>query len=60
MLIGALAAGVAFAIAKLIEAGKVRVFISKVYPLEKAAEAHAEVETKHVRGKIALEIRKEN
>lgn len=47
-------------IAKLIEAGKVRVFISKVYPLEKAAEAHSELETKHVRGKIALEIRKEN
>jgi len=47
-------------IAKLIEAGKVRVSISKVYPLEKAAEAHSELETKHVRGKIALEIRKEN
>lgn len=47
-------------IAKLIEAGKVRVVISKVYPLEKAAEAHAELETKHVRGKIVLEIRKEN
>lgn len=47
-------------IAKLIETGKVRVVISKVYPLEKAAEAHSELETKHVRGKIALEIRKEN
>lgn len=47
-------------IAKLIESGKVRVVISKVYPLEKAAEAHVELETKHVRGKIALEIRKEN
>jgi len=47
-------------IAKLIEAGKVSVFISKVYPMEKAAEAHSELETKHVRGKIALEIRKEN
>lgn len=47
-------------IAKLIEAGKVRVSISRVYPLEKAAEAHSELETKHVRGKIALEIRKEN
>ena len=47
-------------IAKLIEEGKVRVFISKIYPMEKAAEAHSEVETKHVRGKIALEIRKEN
>ncbi len=47
-------------IAKLIEAGKVSVIISKVYPLEKAAEAHAELETKHVRGKIVLEIRKED
>jgi len=46
-------------IAKLIEEGKVKVVISKVYPMEKAAEAHAELETKHVRGKIALEIRKE-
>jgi len=47
-------------IAKLIEEGKVSVVISKVYPLEKAAEAHAELETKHVRGKIVLEIKKEN
>ncbi|HWZ04264.1 MAG TPA: NADP-dependent oxidoreductase [Mucilaginibacter sp.] len=47
-------------IAKLIEAGKVFVVISKVYPLEKAAEAHIEQETKHVRGKIVLEIRKEH
>jgi len=47
-------------IAKLIEEGKVKIFISKVYPMEKVAEAHAELETKHVRGKIVLEIRKEN
>lgn len=47
-------------IAKLIEEGKVKVVISKVYSLEKVAEAHLEVETKHVRGKIALEIRKQN
>jgi NADPH:quinone reductase-like Zn-dependent oxidoreductase len=46
-------------IAKLIEEGKVKVVISKVYPLEKAAEALTELETKHTRGKIALEIRKE-
>lgn len=45
-------------IAKLIEAGKVKVVISKVYPLEKVAEAHLESETKHVRGKIVLEIKK--
>jgi len=47
-------------IAKLIEMGKVRIFISKVYPMEKAAEAHVEMESRHVRGKIVLEIRKEN
>ncbi|WP_158991843.1 NADP-dependent oxidoreductase [Mucilaginibacter sp. L196] len=47
-------------IAKLIEAGKVSVVISKIYPMEKVAEAHSELETKHVRGKIVLEIRKEN
>jgi NADPH:quinone reductase-like Zn-dependent oxidoreductase len=47
-------------IAKLIEEGKVKVVISKVYPMEKVAEAHSDLETKHVRGKIVLEIRKEN
>lgn len=47
-------------IAKLIEIGKVTVVISNIYPMEKAAEAHAELETKHVRGKLVLEIRKEN
>jgi NADPH:quinone reductase-like Zn-dependent oxidoreductase len=45
-------------IAKLIEAGKVRVFISKVYPMEKVAEAHADIEAKNGPGKIVLEIRK--
>lgn len=47
-------------IAKLIEDGKVKVVISKVYPLKEAAEAHTAIETKHVRGKIVLEIRKEH
>jgi len=47
-------------IAKLIEQGKVGIVISKVYPMEKAAEAHAELETRHVRGKIVLEIKKED
>lgn len=46
-------------IATLVEEGEVRIFVSRVFPMEKAAEAHAELETKHVRGKIALEIRKE-
>ncbi len=47
-------------IATLMEAGKVKAVISKVYPMEKVAEAHIELETKHVRGKLVLEIRKEN
>jgi len=44
---------------KLIEEGKVKAVISKVYPLEQVAQAHRESETKHVRGKIVLEVRKE-
>ncbi len=46
-------------IAQLIDAGKVNVFISKVYPLEQVAEAHRESETWHVRGKLILEVIKE-
>lgn len=47
-------------VAKLIDSGKVRPVISKIYPWEQAADAHRNSETKHVRGKIVLEIRKEN
>jgi NADPH:quinone reductase-like Zn-dependent oxidoreductase len=43
-------------ITKLIEAGSVKVFISKVYPLKEVAAAHRESETWHVRGKLVLEI----
>ncbi len=46
--------------AQLIDEGKVKVFVSKVYPLEQVAEAHRESETWHVRGKLVLEIRKED
>jgi NADPH:quinone reductase-like Zn-dependent oxidoreductase len=46
-------------VAKLIDAGKVKAIVSKVYPWEQAAKAHRDSETKHVRGKIVLEIRKE-
>lgn len=46
-------------VAKLIDAGKVKPIISKVYSWEQAAEAHRDVETRHVRGKVVLEIRKE-
>ena len=45
---------------QLIEEGKVKAVVSKIYPLQEVAEAHRESETKHVRGKIVLEIRKEN
>lgn len=46
-------------IAQLIDDGRVKVLISKVYPLEQVAEAHRESETWHVRGKLVLEIKKE-
>lgn len=42
--------------AQLIDEGKVKVSLSKVYPLEQVAEAHRESETWHVRGKLVLEI----
>lgn len=47
-------------VTQLINEGKVKAIVSKVYPLQQVAEAHRESETKHVRGKIVLEIRKEN
>lgn len=47
-------------IANLIDEGKVKVIISKVYPFEQVAQAHKESETWHVRGKLVLEIRKED
>lgn len=47
-------------LAKLVDDGKVKAIVNKVYPLERIAEAHLQSETKHVRGKIVLEIRKED
>ena len=44
-------------IARLIDEGNVQVVVSKVYPLERVAEAHWESEAGHVRGKLILEIR---
>ena len=44
--------------AKLIDEGKVKVHISKVYALEQVGEAHKESETFHTRGKLVLEIQK--
>ncbi len=45
--------------ASLIDEGKLQVVVSRVYPLEQAAEAHMENEAGHVRGKLVLEIRKD-
>ncbi|MGB3800643.1 MAG: NADP-dependent oxidoreductase [Lewinella sp.] len=46
-------------IAELVDAGQVKVSISKTYPLEQAAAAQREVETGHVRGKLVLDINHE-
>ncbi|GAB3716852.1 NADP-dependent oxidoreductase [Spirosoma flavus] len=46
-------------IAALIDAGKVKVLVSKVYPLAQAAQAQNEVATFHVCGKIVLEVQTE-
>ncbi|MDJ1469292.1 NADP-dependent oxidoreductase [Xanthocytophaga flava] len=46
-------------ITKLVDEGKVKAVVSKVFPLDQVAEAHRESETKHVRGKIILEVKKE-
>jgi NADPH:quinone reductase len=45
------------ALARAVEAAKLRVPIAAVYPLERAAEAHARVERGHVLGRIVLRIR---
>ncbi len=45
-------------IAKLIDEGKVKIFVSKIYQLEQVAEAHKESAAWHVRGKLVLEVRK--
>jgi NADPH:quinone reductase-like Zn-dependent oxidoreductase len=43
----------------LVEAGKVRPIIEKVYPLEQVADAHRKSETGHVRGKLVIKIAEE-
>ncbi|WP_241961103.1 NADP-dependent oxidoreductase [Homoserinimonas hongtaonis] len=40
----------------LIEAGKLRVHIDAVFPLDRVAEAHALLEQGHTRGKISLDL----
>src|SRR5919108_288948 len=36
--------------------GKLRVIVDRVYPLDQVAQAHAQVEAGHVRGKVVLAI----
>ncbi len=43
-------------ITQLIDAGKVKVLVSQVFPLAQVAEAHRESQTWRVRGKLVLEI----
>jgi NADPH:quinone reductase-like Zn-dependent oxidoreductase len=43
-------------IGRLIDEGKVRVTVSKVYPLEEAVEAQRALEKEHARGKIVLKV----
>ncbi|MBI2312545.1 MAG: zinc-dependent alcohol dehydrogenase family protein [Betaproteobacteria bacterium] len=42
--------------AKLIEQGKLKVRVSDVFPLERAAEAHRAIEEGHTTGKVVLNI----
>jgi NADPH:quinone reductase-like Zn-dependent oxidoreductase len=43
-------------IARLLEAGNVRVHVDEIFPLDRLAEAHAAIEDGHTRGKIAVKI----
>ena len=43
-------------ISALIEAGKVRPVVEKVFPLEQIADAHRLSEAGHVRGKLAVRV----
>ncbi|MBO0791964.1 MAG: NADP-dependent oxidoreductase [Ktedonobacteraceae bacterium] len=43
-------------IGKLIDAGNLRVFVEKVFPLSEARKAHEFVESHHLRGKMVLNI----
>lgn len=46
-------------IARLIDAGQVKVLVSQVFPLAQVADAHRASETRRVRGKLVLEIQQD-
>jgi len=50
------AAGRLKVIADMVEAGRLRLELEKILPLERAAEAHERVEGRHTRGKIVLAV----
>ncbi len=39
-----------------VDAGQLEPVIHEIYPLERIAEAHAQQETKHTRGKLVIQI----
>jgi NADPH:quinone reductase-like Zn-dependent oxidoreductase len=41
---------------RLIDAGRIQVTVSEVIPLKDVARAHAQVETRHTRGKVVLRV----
>ncbi len=43
-------------IARLLEAGNVRVHVDEIFPFDRIAEAHAAIEGGHTRGKIAVKV----
>ena len=43
-------------IARLLDSGAVQVYIDRVFDLRDAADAHAELEKGHTRGKIVLRV----
>jgi len=46
-------------VARLLDAGDLRVHVDDVYALEDAAEAHARLERRHVRGRLVLAVSEE-
>jgi NADPH:quinone reductase-like Zn-dependent oxidoreductase len=43
-------------IGELIDAGRLRVHVSEIFPLADAARAHASIQTRHTRGKLVLRV----